>query len=77
MQALSVLGNLSDWTELENIPENDKKSNIYIRKCVNLFSSEDLKRQSEEFKKTMFDWYQKNLVLTYANIYWKRSGNYY
>ena len=76
-QAMSVLGGLSDWTELKEISEDTKKSNIYIRKCVNLFDSEDLKRQSEEFKKIMFDWYQKNLVVTFAKIYWYKNGCYY
>ena len=76
-QAMSVLGGLSDWTELKEVSEDVKKTNIYVRKCVNIFDSEDLKRQSEEFKKTMFDWYQKNLVVTLAKIYWYKNGCYY
>lgn len=76
-QAMSVLGGLSDWTELNTISEEIKKSNIYIRKCISLFDSEDLKRQSINFKNIMFDWYQKNLVVTLAKIYWYKNGCYY
>lgn len=76
-QAMSVLGGLSDWTELKTVSEYTKKSNIYVRKCVNIFDSEDLKRQSEDFKKKMFDWYQKNLKLTLDKNNMLKSGIYY
>ncbi len=71
-QAIQELRKIDSWTQLSGISEDLTKSNVYLKKVKNIFSSPDIELTGDTFKKDLFDWYKSNLVNTlyiqdYAN----------
>lgn len=63
-QAIQELRKIDSWTQVSEIPEDLAKSNIYLKKVKNIFSSPDIEKTGDTFKKDLFDWYKSNLVNT-------------
>ena len=61
-QAIQELKKIDSWTQISDIPEDLAKSNVYLKKVKNIFSSSDIELTGDTFKKDLFDWYKSNLV---------------
>ena len=63
-EAIEVLKDKTNYKQLSKVPQNVIESNIYVRKVVNMFNSDNLAESSDYFKSTLFNWYKDNLKNT-------------